>query len=222
MMKKTSTKKGLPPKPKPELKWQTGEYDRCAEFRFVLPYQFLLLCRLMDITPEQVLRDFMDNLSCGSWNREGRDNAKEQLINYFIAHGYGRHHYSKEDIRKIFIEMDALGMLLPTNANNDLVELYTNWRHKHHTHWFNQWFAMPRRGLSKISEPQNGSSSIACAKVQNHWDAIQAGGDFNEIRNHQNNNHFCHCSEAGPGFIDADQILEDLRELKMLSAEGRI
>ena len=74
---------------------------------------------------------------CDSWNREALDNEKEQLINYFIAHGYGQHNYSEEDIRKIFKEMDALGMLFPTNANNDLVDLYTKWLHKHHTHWFN-------------------------------------------------------------------------------------
>lgn len=53
----------------------------------------------MDVTPEDVIRDFTDNLSCGSWKREGRDKAKEYLINYFITHGYGQHHYSEEDIR---------------------------------------------------------------------------------------------------------------------------
>jgi hypothetical protein len=48
-------------KPKPNLKWQTGDYERHADFRFTLPYQFLLLCKLLNVTPEQVLRDFMDN-----------------------------------------------------------------------------------------------------------------------------------------------------------------
>lgn len=52
--------------PKPELKWQTGAYERQANFHFFLPYQFLLLCRLMDITPQQAILDFMDNLSCAS------------------------------------------------------------------------------------------------------------------------------------------------------------
>lgn len=75
-MRKTSTKKRIQQKPQPILKWQTGDYDRYAEFKFILPYPFLLLCRLVDKTPEDIIRDFADNLSCGSWKREGRDEAK--------------------------------------------------------------------------------------------------------------------------------------------------
>lgn len=148
-MKKTSTGKKIPQKPKPELKWQTGAYERHAEYKFILPYQFLLLCRLMDITPGDLLNDFMDNLSCGSWKRQGRDEAKEHLINYFIAHGYGQQHYTEEDIREIFKEMDALGLLFPTNGKGKMVDLYAKWRNKHHNYWFKKWFRKPRRKLSK-------------------------------------------------------------------------
>ena len=148
-MKETSTNKRAPRKHKPELKWQTGDYDRYAKYEFILPYQFLLLCKLMDITPEKVVSDFMDNLSCGSWKREGRDGAKEHLINYFIAHGYGQHHYAETDIREIFKEMDALGLLFPRDGNIKLVDLYADWRDKHHTYFFKKWFKKPRRKLSQ-------------------------------------------------------------------------
>lgn len=149
MKKKTSAEKRTQRKPKPELKWQTGDYDRHAEYRFILPYPFLLLCRLMDVIPELVLLDFIDNLSCGSWHRKGRDKAKEHLINYFIAHGYGQHHYSEGDIREIFKEMDALGLLFPKNGKNDLIDLYADWSDKHHTYWFRKWFKKPRRKLTR-------------------------------------------------------------------------
>jgi hypothetical protein len=142
-----STRKETTQKPKP--KWQTGDYDRRAELNFTLPYPFLLLCRLMDVTPKQVIRDFADNLSCGSWKREGRDKAKEHLINYFIAHGYGQHHYPEEDIREIFKEMDALGLLFPANGKEKMIDVYSKWREKHYPHWFKQWFRKPRRKLSK-------------------------------------------------------------------------
>jgi len=52
------------------LKWQTGDYARMAEFHFYLPYQFLCLCKLMNVTPHDVLLRFMDTLDCGSWKRE--------------------------------------------------------------------------------------------------------------------------------------------------------
>ena len=148
-MKKNSTEKGVQQKPQPLLKWQTGDYERHAKFKFFLPYQFLLLCRLVDKTPEDIILDFADNLSCGSWKREGRDQAKEHLINYFIAHEYGQHHYSEEDIRQMFKEMDALGSLFPTNAKMKLIDLYADWRDKHHTYFFKKWLKKPGRKLSK-------------------------------------------------------------------------
>ncbi len=132
---------------KPELKWQTGMYTRHPTYHFTLPYPLLLLCRLVDEEPERLLIDFMDNLSCSSWKREGRDEAKEHLINYFIAHGYGQQHYTEEDLRLMFKEMDALGMLFPKSGNGKLVDVYAKWRKKHHTYWFKKWFRKPRRKL---------------------------------------------------------------------------
>lgn len=103
----------------------------------------------MDSTPEKVIRDFADNLSCASWKREGRDKAKEHLINYFIEHGYGQHHYSETDIRDMFREMDALGLLFPTNGKSKMIDVYAKWRKKHQTYFFKKWFKKPRRKLSK-------------------------------------------------------------------------
>ena len=130
---------------KPDLKWQQGAYARDATYTFTLPYQFLLLCRLTDVTPELVLIDFMDNLSCGSWHREGRDKGKEKLIDYFIEQGYGQHYYSSESIRTIFKEMDAIGMLWPGDAKMKLIDLHTSWRNKYHRYWFKKWFRKPAR-----------------------------------------------------------------------------
>lgn len=144
-MKRESTRRQKQRKPELELKWQTGDYDRRMNFNFVLPYQFLLLCRLMDVTPKGVVTDFMDNLACASWRREGRDVAKEHLIDYFITHGYGQHHYTETNIREIFKEMDAIGMLFPSNGSSKMVDLYAKWREKHHTYWFKKWFRKPRK-----------------------------------------------------------------------------
>ena len=139
------TKKLRDKKPKPALKWQTGEYERLAEFKFPLPYQFLLLCKLMEITPAQVIKDFLDNLDCGSWKREGRAKVKEKSIEYFIEHGYGQHHYKIEEIREIFKEMDAIGMLFPKNGNMKIINQYARWREKYQVYWFKKWFRKPRR-----------------------------------------------------------------------------
>jgi hypothetical protein len=130
---------------KPLFKWQTGDYERRASFEFILPTQFLLLCKLMDTTPRNLLMDFMDNLSCGNWKRDGRDKAKEKLVEYFIEHGYGQQHYSVEEIRTVFKEMDAIGMVWPMDAKMKMVELSAEWQEQYHRYWFKKWIRRPRR-----------------------------------------------------------------------------
>ncbi len=132
---------------KPALKWQTGDYDKHLEHRFALPFQFLLLCKLMNVTPVQILTDFMDNLAGGTWKREGRDKAREKLVEYFVEHGYGQEIYSTEDIHCIFNEMNAIGMLFPKDAEQELIELHTQWREHYHAYWFKKWYKKFNREL---------------------------------------------------------------------------
>ncbi len=126
------------------MKWQINEYSRTQDFHFTLPYQFLLLCKLIEVPPRQLLLDFIDNLSCGSWKRDGRDQAKEKLIEYFLEHKYGQDYYTSEDLQKIFKEMDAVGMLFPSNDSH-MIDVYSDWREKHHKWWFKKWWGKYRR-----------------------------------------------------------------------------
>ncbi|HLX90683.1 MAG TPA: hypothetical protein VKR32_03315 [Puia sp.] len=141
-----NTQKNKPGKgSKPEFKWQTGEYERHADFRFTLPQQFLLLCKLMEVTPNQLLSDFIDNLSCSSWNRNGRENARSKLVEYFVDHGYGQEYYNQDDIRAIFRELEAIGLVWPKGGKMKLIELSSKWQRKFYRYWFKKWFAKPRR-----------------------------------------------------------------------------
>ncbi len=129
---------------KPDMEWQVNEYARTQDFHFILPYQFLLLCKLIEVPPRQLLLDFMDNLACGGWKREGRDQAKERLIEYFLEHKYGQDYYTTEDLREIFKEMDAVGLLFPNNDSN-MIDVYTDWRKQHQKYWFKKWWGKCRR-----------------------------------------------------------------------------
>ena len=128
-----------------EEKERTNELDQHFNFKSTMPLSFILLCKLMDVAPNTLLSDFMDNLSCSSRNRENRDQAKGKLIDYFVEHGYGQDHYSTEDIRLIFREMDAVGLLFPTEGDDEMIDIYTEWREQHYQYWFNRWFYKPRR-----------------------------------------------------------------------------
>jgi hypothetical protein len=139
-------------KEKPELAWQRGKYNRSQQYSFHLPYNFLLLCGLWQVTPENVLLDFMDNISFGSWKREGRDNAKAHLAAYIIAMGYGQQFYTPADIQSMFKELDALGMLFPKNNDMELLDAHVLWRNKYLTAWFDQWFSKVRRSSNDLKE----------------------------------------------------------------------
>ena len=143
------SKKELIRKAKPDMKWQVGEYSRSLEFKSHIPYQFLLLCKIVDVTPERMLIDFMDNLSCGSWKREGRDEVKAKLIEYFLLHQYGLKYYSADKITEIFKEMDAVGMLFPKD-NSKMIDAYAEWREKQHKYWFKKWFYKNQRNSLKL------------------------------------------------------------------------
>jgi hypothetical protein len=133
--------------PEPELKWQIGPYSRLAKFKFCLPYQFLLWCKLFGVTPRQVLIEFMDDADLGSWKREGNQQVREKLIEYFIERGYGKDYYSEDEIRQIFKELDGIGMLFPEKGKMNLIDLYAKWRDKHQKYFFKKWFNKARRKM---------------------------------------------------------------------------
>jgi hypothetical protein len=119
--------------------WQTGDLKSYSSFSFNIPQQFLMLCRLMRVTPQQLLADFMDNLSCSTANREGRDAAKQHLINYFLDHGYGNREYSREEILSIFKELDAIGLLYPSRGSEKIIQAHLQWRENYWEYWLSRW-----------------------------------------------------------------------------------
>jgi hypothetical protein len=123
------------------MKWQTGEFEQTQTITFDLPQQFLMLCKLANVSPQQLLSDFIDNLSNGSWKREGREKARHLLADYFIEHGYGKDHYSPDELREMFAELDAMAFLFPKNGNVSQLDVYSVWRTSHQQYWFEKWQA---------------------------------------------------------------------------------
>lgn len=124
---------------KPRLKWQTGAFQRDANFRFFLPYQFLLLCKLTETSPETMLHDFMQHLACGSPGTISSEPAKQTLMEYFVQLGYGQGRYSAAEIRQMFRELDAIGMLFPKDAPEKMLATHSHWREQYQRYWFRKW-----------------------------------------------------------------------------------
>lgn len=66
----------------------------------------------------------------------------------FLLHGYGQHRYMKKELRKLFSEMNAVGLLFPKQAPDKLSDLYCQWREAHLTHWFDKWISKNNRNLT--------------------------------------------------------------------------
>jgi len=140
MKQKTPNKKIKPRQP-----WQVSDYDRRLNLQTILPYQFLLLCKILDTTPVDMIIDFLDNLSHASWKREGKDAAKQKLVEYILLCGYGKNYYSLDEIQQIFKELDAIGMIFPSNGETKLIDQYVAFREPYQDYWFNQWYYKARR-----------------------------------------------------------------------------
>lgn len=136
--------KGNKKQPVPRMQWQTGKYSRRLSYQTILPYSFLLLCKLWQIPPQKILNDFTDNINHDSRNGEGKDAIKTMLAEYIIAMGYGQQQYTREDILTMFKELDALGMLFP-GGDSKLITVYTKWRDRHYEYWFNKWYNKYKR-----------------------------------------------------------------------------
>ncbi len=137
---------------RPYMSWQLGDYDARGEFKFIVPYQTLLLCRLTEVTPRMLILDFLENIHYGGHKRQDKTPARTLLADYFIAQGYGSEYYSENDIRQMFAEMDALSSLFPWAASRELLDAYCAWRDLHQEEWFSKWFNKGQRPLIKTPE----------------------------------------------------------------------
>ncbi len=147
---KPSPKKGAKqpserPVPKPDHKWEKDGYQRDQTIKFMLPCQFLYLCKLAGVKPDEVLHHFMDDLGQESWKRSENPGVRQTLIEYFILRGWGQDFYSETDIRKMFAELDAIGSLWPENAKMKQIDRHAKWRDKYHRYWFKKWYYKVRR-----------------------------------------------------------------------------
>ena len=130
---------------KPVEKPKSDPYSRDQDIRLDLPYQFMLLCKLVQVPPERMLRDFMTNVGRDSWDRSSNEAQRTTALAYFMECGYGQDFYTPEDLRQIFWDLDAIGGLWPRGAEMKMIDLQAKWRDKYHKYWFKKWYRKVRR-----------------------------------------------------------------------------
>lgn len=117
--------------------------DRNIRLSTRMPYQFYMLCKLIEIDPTEILIDFMRNI--GMDYRSTGELQRTKAMEYFISCKYGHSHYSEEEMKIMFKEMESLVALFPEDNDAKLIDLYAAWRERHQSFWFNRWFFRARR-----------------------------------------------------------------------------
>lgn len=122
-----------------------GKYERLQELKIMFPYQFLLLCKLVQVPPKTMLHHFMHDLGRESWQRHQDEGIRTSTADYFLLRGYGQDYYTPEDLRKMLHELDCIGSLWPENGSMKLIDKHARWRDHYYKYWFNKWFYKVRR-----------------------------------------------------------------------------
>lgn len=122
-----------------QMHWQTGDFSRHLQYSTILPEPFLILCKLADITPAQMLSGFIQDISFSSYQREISQSARKLLIEYFLAKKIGQEILSEQDWRSVFNDFHALCFVWPTGSDESLITLSEDWRKEYFSYLFSKW-----------------------------------------------------------------------------------
>jgi len=123
---------------------------RHFEYSSIMPWQFHLLCKLLEVEPHKVIYDFLCNAGMEGYGLGETQRAK--AMEYIISCGYGQDFYTEEDIRKIMKEMESISSLFPDDAKSNLIDIHSHWRKKYYKYWFRKWFRKVRRKNHPVTE----------------------------------------------------------------------
>jgi hypothetical protein len=124
----------------PRLPWQTGEFSRDLKLQLLLPYEFLLLCRILDKPPRVIISDFVEQLGQGTWNNESHELARQKLSEYLVEMNYSPH-LSQQQMNKLLAELGIFTQINLTDASVPFLKAHEQWREHYLHHWFNRWYA---------------------------------------------------------------------------------
>lgn len=126
-------------------KHRQKQYSQHQELSLILPQQFLLICRLLQVNPQQVLIQFMTNL--GQEGYAAGEEQKTTAKDYFLSCEYGQETYTYGEIDKIFEDLKTIGALWPKDAKMSMIDLHRKWRKHYYRYWYKKWYC--RKGRSQ-------------------------------------------------------------------------
>jgi hypothetical protein len=105
-----------------------------------IPKQLQMLCELLDITPQEVLQGFINDLSL-EIGSNGSD-ERRMAVEYFLRVGYGTHRYEWEDIETMFDGLNWLRFQQYEKKGTAFKALQKQFLEE----WFREWKAKMKSG----------------------------------------------------------------------------
>ncbi len=122
---------------KPKKPWQGSQ---SLELRLRIPCDVVMLCKLMNLSVDNLLSGFLSCLAVESFDKNP-EIAKKDCIDFFIHYGFGKGYYSEEDIRMMFTELAKVNDLFPKEETSiEFLDVHSHWREKYYEYWFNKWY----------------------------------------------------------------------------------
>ena len=106
-----------------------------------IPRQLLLLCDLLETTPEQVMQGFINDVSL-EVNSSGSD-ERRIAVEYFMRVGYGYHLYDMDQIESMFDGLNWLRWQWPGN-DEQKEKKYRRQRTAFLKNWYKEWKAQKK------------------------------------------------------------------------------
>jgi hypothetical protein len=127
---------------KPRKPWHGAQkFDKPLR----IPCHVVMLCKLMNTHPSEILQGFLDCLAVEK-NNKNPEAAKQATVDFFIHYGLGKDYYSEDEIRTMFSELKQVNDLWPNEpATSKFIDHHAYWRGKYWKHWFKKWYWKIRR-----------------------------------------------------------------------------
>lgn len=126
----------------PKKPWQGSQI---LELRLRVPTDVVMLCKLMNTNPDNLLTGFLSCLAVER-NDKNPDAAKQDCIDFFIHYGFGKDFYSEQEIRAMFTELRQVNDLWPNGPTSlKFIDQHSYWRRRYWKYWFKKWYWKIRR-----------------------------------------------------------------------------
>lgn len=120
--------------------------SKTREIKLNIPSNLRMLCAILDVQVETILKDLMWMLS---YSHHDSATTKQRKVakKFFIACKYGQPFYTKKQIKQMFMELKADREIYDTTdgMSQEDMELFWKNNHMYKQYWFKRWFEKNRR-----------------------------------------------------------------------------